>query len=220
LCHPGDWNRPAASLDCGGLNRAFGVPLQTPTCITGAADGGHPRWGWQVSPDEEAFRWFKLALAHPEDLGADFQTSAALEDARRTRQARNMCPKQVAADYLRALWDSSLRQAARDLDTSVAQLGQATLHVVIGVPASWLPDAQLRLREAVAKAGIPGPRSHPQSTLEFLSEAEAAALAVLGPKNDSWLNVGRTGNLQVLACPVPIPVSAPSLTSSVCLLGW
>lgn len=219
MWHPGGWNDPAVSLDCGGFDRGLGVPPQTPTCITGAADGGQPRWGWQVSPEEEAFRWFKLALAHPEDLGADFQTSAALEDARRTRQARNMCPEQVAADYLRALWDSNLQYAASRLGSSVDQLAQATLHVVIGVPASWLPDAQLRLREAVAKAGIPGPRSHPQSTLEFLSEAEAASLAVLGPENDSWLNVGRTGNLQALACPfhVPFPLR---LTSSVCLLGW
>ncbi len=194
MLQPGKWNGPAVSFDGGEPDQGLGLTPHTPTCITSAADGGQPLWGWQANLDEEAFRWFKLALAHPEDLGTDFQTSAALEDARRTRLARNACPKQVAADYLRALWDSSLRRAADYLNTPVARLARATFHVVMGVPASWPPDAQLRLREAVAKAGIPGPRSHPQSTLEFLSEAEASSLAVLGPEDDSWLNVGLTCN--------------------------
>ncbi len=81
---------------------------------------------------------------------------------------------------------------------SVDQLVQFPLHVVIGVPANWSPDALLRLREVVGYDGIPG--QSPRSTLEFLSEPDAAVLTLLDPRRSGVLpNVGRIHNTSHLS---------------------
>jgi hypothetical protein len=133
-----------------------------------------------VNADEEAFRWFKLALVHPEYLGHGFQVSTVLNDERQLRGEEGVRPSELAAVYLRELWTSSLHRTAELLDTTADELVLSTpFHVVIGVPANWSPDTLFRLREAVNSAGIPGPCWRPQSTVEFLSEPEAATLAIL-----------------------------------------
>lgn len=169
------------------------------------------RWGFQVTADEEAFRWFKLALVRPEHLGDGFRTSAALNNARDIRRAHTVQPNEVAAAYLRGLWTCSLQQAAGILHMSVDGLARLPLHVVIGVPANWSPDALLRLRGVVRDAGIPGQSQW--STVEFLSEPDAAALTLLDPRRPGPLpNVGIVHT--ILHIP-PMPILVLSLTSTV-----
>ncbi len=162
------------SWEPGEVDGGYSGGRGTPTAVAPvAASESTARWGSQVAADEEAFRWFKLALVRPEDLGDGFRTSAALNNAAEIRGAHNVQPNEVAAAYLQGLWTCSLQQAAGILRTSVDELAQPPLHVVIGVPANWSPDALLRLRHVVRRAGIPGPS--PRSTVEFLSEPDAAA---------------------------------------------
>ncbi|GAB1311848.1 hypothetical protein MFIFM68171_02058 [Madurella fahalii] len=85
----------------------------------------------------------------------------------------------IVVAYLRALWNRTLACVADRLGLTLEQLARSPLHVVLGVPAIWLPDTLLRLREAVDKAGILNPPQHQQQTVTFFSEPETATLSLV-----------------------------------------
>ncbi len=127
-----------------------------------------------MDDNEEAFRLFKLAMIHPEDLKDSFRDSGALEVARRLRRSYHKSPRDVIWQYMAGIWTACLETAARHLGISTHEVDFLTKHIVIGIPTNWPPDALSRLRAAV-DAVI----SSARSTVHFLPEPEAAILARL-----------------------------------------
>lgn len=126
----------------------------------------------------EALRWFKLLLVNEGDLPADVRGSAQLQEARDKLEALEMSAVDIIASFLKLLWSHCLErmtgaEGEETVDTS-------RFHVVVTLPAIWQNDARERMRQAVGKAGILNPRpTVGKTTLDFVSEPEAAALAAL-----------------------------------------
>lgn len=89
---------------------------------------------------------------------------------------------EVISDYLRELWKYTLDCIERAEGASIVEL--STFKVIVTLPAIWPAYAQIRMREAIQKAGILNFRNAPDTTLEFISEPEAAALATLQDMSD------------------------------------
>ncbi|KAK0641359.1 hypothetical protein B0T16DRAFT_213993 [Cercophora newfieldiana] len=140
-------------------------------------EDGNVMWGYEVPPDGDAVRWFKLLLLKEEDLKGDLRTSEILGRGRRMLRDHNRTAVDLVADYLRLLWKhvvKSIHKARGELVVDAM-----TFHVVITVPAIWKDYARERMRQAAKKAGILSPRVAGQTTLSFAPEPEAAALATL-----------------------------------------
>lgn len=72
-------------------------------------------------------------------------------------------------------------------------------NVVVTLPAIWPAYAQFRMKEAIEKAGILKARGICDTTLEFISEPEAAALATLQDMSDRADMVVRLDNQCMVA---------------------
>lgn len=79
--------------------------------------------------------------------------------------------------YLRNLWNDSIEVISRSAGKSVVNF--SVFHVVITLPAIWPQYARARMREAAEQAGILKTRLAGETTLTFITEPEAAALATL-----------------------------------------
>ena len=87
-------------------------------------------------------------------------------------------PVDVAADYLRCLWEHTmqkLKTTPRE-ETRLA-IEMVRFKVVLTVPASWDHAAQDLTHKAAKQAGILSKKHSRKTTLEMISEPEAAALA-------------------------------------------
>lgn len=138
---------------------------------------GEIAWGYDVPPDQEAIRWFKLLLVNDSDLDKDIRNSPQLKRAKELLRQLKKTPVDVIADFLRLLWKHATDDIIRDRG-SVAFKG-SRLRVWITVPAIWQADACKRMRQAVEKAGILEYRSAGETTVDLVAEPEAAAMAVL-----------------------------------------
>ena len=134
-------------------------------------------WGYDVSPEEEPIRWFKLLLVQDTDLTPDLRTSTQIRRARQLVREHYKTAVAVIADYLRLLWNHAIEDITRSRGESAVK--GSTFQVWITVPAIWQEDACGRMREAAERAGITKRRTAGPTTLELVAEPEAAALAVL-----------------------------------------
>ncbi|CAH0049475.1 unnamed protein product [Clonostachys solani] len=150
---------------------------QVPTTICYNSWGRPSAWGYAVPPTQKPLKWFKLLLLDSDHLPDHFRHAPKLIEAQAQMKEMNKSPVDVIADYLRLLWAHTLTQISKAV-SSVA-LARLKLKVVVTMPAIWPPYAQLRMKEAVKMAGILDPRSAGQTSLSFMSEPEAAALAAL-----------------------------------------
>lgn len=136
------------------------------------------KWGIEAQNITEALRWFKLLLINEADLPADVRESAQLRKAQNQLQALKKSPVEVIASFLKLLWSHCLErmktaEGEETVDTS-------RFHVVVTLPAIWPSYARQRMIQAVDQAGILKKRPGVgKTTLEFLAEPEAAALAAL-----------------------------------------
>lgn len=89
---------------------------------------------------------------------------------------------EVISDYLRELWNYTLGCIERAEGASIVEL--SAFKVIVTLPAIWPAYAQFRMKEAIQKAGILSLRNAADTTVEFISEPEAAALATLRDMSD------------------------------------
>ncbi|MDI1486536.1 MAG: hypothetical protein OHK93_005767 [Ramalina farinacea] len=139
---------------------------------------GHLMWGYAIPPDADPIRWFKLLLLREEDLASEFRESEFILRGRKLLKEINKSATEVVGDYLGALWKHVLETIYKARSKYV--IDAMAFHVVITVPAIWKDYARQAMEEAASKAGILTPRAAGPTTLAFVPEPEAAALATLG----------------------------------------
>ncbi|KAL8398619.1 hypothetical protein RB596_005953 [Gaeumannomyces avenae] len=139
--------------------------------------GGEASWGFEVPADADPVRWFKLLLLKPGDVTDELLHSEIMTKGRMFLAKTGKTAIEVIADYLRLLWKHTLDTIAKNLGDIV--LNSMTFRVVITVPAIWKPYARQSMHEAAKMAGILDERSAGLTTMSFVPEPEAAALATL-----------------------------------------
>jgi hypothetical protein len=95
--------------------------------------------------------------------------------AKQLLQNAGKTPIEAVADYLRLLWKHAIVNIARSFGEAAVE--GLPIRVVCTVPAVWTTDAVRKMREAAKEAGIMDDRLAGETTLDFVSEPEAAALA-------------------------------------------
>ncbi|KAM0434569.1 hypothetical protein ACHAPT_003666 [Fusarium lateritium] len=146
-------------------------------------------WGYAVPIEEAVLRWFKLLLVDENDLPFKIRTSPQVVVARALLKQLNKTPTEVIGDYLGEIWKHSRENIMRAVGQRVFKISR--LHFVVTLPAIWPHYARTRMEEALSRAGIREPRAAGDTTVDFISEPEAAALACLeGSPGDTELNMG------------------------------
>ncbi|KAI5466203.1 hypothetical protein BGZ63DRAFT_348373 [Mariannaea sp. PMI_226] len=124
---------------------------KTPTQLYFGDRKNATKWGYFIPPDKKALCWFKLLLLDDADVPPDVSDSTQLDEAQKMRAKINKDPL----------------------------LQECQFHVVITLPAIWPFYAQQRMKKAAELSGILEERSCGKTTLRFISEPEAAALATI-----------------------------------------
>ncbi|KAF5017906.1 hypothetical protein F66182_10135 [Fusarium sp. NRRL 66182] len=150
---------------------------KAPTQLHYENDEKKVAWEYSVPSDKDPLKWFKLLLIDEKDLDADVSRSKQLEEARRLRTQVNKDPVDIIACFLRKIWNHSIDNIKRAVGAELLQ--QSRFHVVITLPAIWPPYAQHRMKRAAKMSGILDARCIGETTLRFISEPEAAALATI-----------------------------------------
>lgn len=149
---------------------------KTPSIIS-YEENGKVLWGYSVSDKKSSIEWSKLCLLEGDDIPKDACHSTQLQYARDALKQQEKSVVDVISDYLRQLWKHSIINIRRAIGGQLVDL--CRFKVVATIPAIWPIYAQMRMHEAIEKAGILSTRNAGQTTLEFLPEPEAAALATL-----------------------------------------
>ncbi|KPM41605.1 hypothetical protein AK830_g4982 [Neonectria ditissima] len=134
-------------------------------------------WGYGVPTDKNPLRWFKLLLLDEKDVPKEVSTSSQLYEARRLMTDANKEPIEVIGCFLRNLWNHCIDSIKRSIGAELLQ--GCRFHVVITMPAIWPHYSQQRMKEAAKLSGMLDKRSGGKTTLCFISEPEAAALATI-----------------------------------------
>ncbi|KAI0188952.1 hypothetical protein EV127DRAFT_512663 [Xylaria flabelliformis] len=138
---------------------------------------GEIKWGYNIPTDVQPIQWFKLLLLEKKDLPVNLQHSSHIQTARNMMEKAGKTPVELVGDYLKVLWEHIISEIK---DAKGASLVNGTrYHVVLSVPAIWKEYARDRMHQAAKRAGILNHRVAGTTTLEFISEPEAAALATL-----------------------------------------
>jgi hypothetical protein len=131
-------------------------------------------WGYGVG-DDEAVEWFKLLLLDDSDMDPKQRRSPQIIKAKQLLQNAGKTPVQAIADYLRLLWKHAITNIERSFGEAAVE--GLPIRVVCTVPAVWTTEAVGKMRKAAKEAGIMDYRLAGETTLDFVSEPEAAALA-------------------------------------------
>ncbi|EXL89731.1 hypothetical protein FOPG_00319 [Fusarium oxysporum f. sp. conglutinans race 2 54008] len=150
---------------------------KAPTQIHYGHNSRDIKWGCGISPEHEPLKWFKLLLLEPKDIPQGATNSTQLKEARRLQSKVGKEPVEIVACFLRKIWDHSVESIRRAIGDGVMK--RSKFQVVITLPAIWPPYAQQRMKMAAKQAGILDPRLAGPTTLRFVSEPEAAALATI-----------------------------------------
>ncbi|KAI1080046.1 hypothetical protein F5B20DRAFT_590217 [Whalleya microplaca] len=143
---------------------------------------GEISWGYNIPTDVEPIEWFKLLLLEPEDLQDHLRSSYHIRVARCMVQGLGKGAVEVVGDYLGVLWKHIMGEIQTEKGRNLI-LG-TPIHVVLTVPAIWKDYARERMRHASDRAGILNSRTAGETTLSFISEPEAAALATIPDLDD------------------------------------
>ncbi|EHK40875.1 uncharacterized protein TrAtP1_004241 [Trichoderma atroviride] len=149
---------------------------KTPS-IMSYEQNGKVLWGYSVSDKKSSIEWSKLCLLDEDDIPNDVSHSTQLQAAQAALKQQRKSVVDVISDYLRHLWKHSIINIRRAIGGQLVDL--CRFKVVATIPAIWPIYAQMRMHEAIEKAGILSTRKAGQTILEFLPEPEAAALATL-----------------------------------------
>jgi molecular chaperone DnaK (HSP70) len=135
------------------------------------------KWGYGIPSGQEAVKWFKLLLLDDSEMQDSARHSKQIERARILLQKAGKTPIEAVADYLQFLWEHTMAAIKEDPSMGEHVVEGTPFQVVITVPAVWSHNACRKMTKAAAKAGILAPRLCGDTTLSFVSEPEAAALA-------------------------------------------
>ncbi|KAK2024068.1 actin-like ATPase domain-containing protein [Colletotrichum zoysiae] len=136
-------------------------------------------WGYEISVDEiqDAMRWFKLLLIDEADLPENLRRSSQILEAKNAVKAANKDPVDIISSYIQRLWNHSVESIGISAGDEFVKM--CKFHVVITLPAIWPDYAKSRMRRAAENAGLLKTRPAGKTTLAFISEPEAAALATM-----------------------------------------
>ncbi|KAG9206733.1 hypothetical protein G6514_000018 [Epicoccum nigrum] len=134
-------------------------------------------WGYKVDFKEQSLSWFKLLLDPKNKVG---QESDKVLETVKQLAALNKEPEDVAADYLRLIWEYTKEDIRKVRGDDWADI--YTTRAVLTVPAIWSPSAKDKTMKIARKAGLP-------ENVSLVSEPEAAALAVLREKTEDGSNL-------------------------------
>jgi molecular chaperone DnaK (HSP70) len=151
-------------------------------------ENGEVFWGFRVPAGVHVIEWFKLLLLNTEDLQNHLQISSHLHDAKQALSNLDKTAVQLVSEYLKALWNQVLEQICNAKGQNIVD--GVPIHLVLSVPAIWTDCARNRMREAAGLAGVFEHREAGNTTLSFISEPEAAAIATMPELEDR-------GDLQV-----------------------
>ncbi|KAI0023286.1 hypothetical protein F4780DRAFT_777062 [Xylariomycetidae sp. FL0641] len=140
-------------------------------------DEGRITWGYNIPADAEPIQWFKLLLLKSDDLPSHLRGSPHVEYARAKLDKLDKTAVQVVGDYLKQLWKHIMEEI--ETEKGCFLIRRAQIRVVMTVPAIWKDYARDLMRQAAKDAGILESRPAGETTLSFVSEPEAAALATL-----------------------------------------
>ncbi|KAI8633026.1 hypothetical protein F5Y19DRAFT_416205 [Xylariaceae sp. FL1651] len=134
-------------------------------------------WGYSTPLGVESIQWFKLLLVNEDDLADHLKDSPHLARTRQLLKGMRKTEVEIIGDYLKYLWDHVLENVRRSIGTRI--MSKTPFHVELTIPAIWKPYAVAKMRLAATRAGILANRPCGQTTLSFITEPEAAALATL-----------------------------------------
>jgi hypothetical protein len=157
-----DWPNPSSTV---------ATSDKLPTKIS-YRDGKPYHFGYTVDLKEDYFRWFKLLLDPKNKLG---RGSEAVLTSNKLLAALQMTAEDVAADYLRLIWQYTKDDIQKVRGDDWASI--YTIKAVLTVPAIWSPGAKDKTLKIARKAGLP-------ENVSLVTEPEAAALAVLKEKSE------------------------------------
>lgn len=144
-----------------------------PTSIHYGSDG--TTWGYAIPSTVEPIQWLKLLLVNEDDLDDHLKHSPQLNRARELLRLAGKDAIETVADFLKLLWDHVLKNVRQSIGNRLVD--KTPFRVVLTIPAIWKTDVVARMRQAARQAGILADRSCGQTTLSFITEPEAAALA-------------------------------------------
>jgi hypothetical protein len=137
-------------------------------------DPNTDKWGYEVTPDLDPVKWFKLLLLTASNIPEDIRAAPPLFHARERLRAAGLTAIDVIIRYLRKLWEHAYAQIRTRIDVD-----NLPLKVAITIPAIWPMEARTAMQTAAVLAGIQSPRAIGKTTLELVQEPEAAGLATL-----------------------------------------
>ncbi|KAI0408294.1 hypothetical protein F4802DRAFT_618481 [Xylaria palmicola] len=141
-------------------------------------NNGELSWGFRTPTGAETIEWFKLLLLnheHLQDYLKDSHPSHLIHTVKLAQGLGKSCV-QLVGEYLEVLWNHTLEQIRKAKGEIIEGM---PFQVILTVPAIWPDDARNRMRDAARMAGIFNYRLAGETTLEFLAEPEAAAIATL-----------------------------------------
>ncbi|KAF5628189.1 heat shock 70 kDa 12B [Fusarium tjaetaba] len=144
----------------------------------------NPEWGATTPQDDTTLRWFKLLLVDEKDLPDHIRYSVQLKAARALMLKANKTPVQILGDYLRQLWRHCRQNIVRAEGRRMMTV--STVHLVVTLPAIWPYYTRSRMTEALGHAGLLNITKAGHTTLDFISEPEAAALTCLKENADRF----------------------------------
>ncbi|KAK4199934.1 hypothetical protein QBC40DRAFT_307057 [Triangularia verruculosa] len=155
---------------------------KAPTTLAFESKPTNVTWGYSIPQDSEQAKWFKLLLVDSNDLPESVQNSDRVKQAGAYLRKHNKTALEVIGLYLRHLWNHATQRITETVGR--ATVNSSKFDVLITLPAIWPVYAQHRMRDAAKIAGILGPWDAGPTTLTFLSEPEAAAIATLSDMQD------------------------------------
>ncbi|KAK7415518.1 hypothetical protein QQX98_005872 [Neonectria punicea] len=151
-------------------------------------------WGFGIPLDKDGLQWFKLFLLEEKDVPEDVSTSSQLHEARQLMFEANKSTIDTISSFLLSLWRHSIDNIKHS--HGAEWFNKCKLHVVITMPAVWPHYAQQQMKRAAEMSGILSHRSCGKTTLSFVSEPEAAALATM--KDFSRRSIAEAGDTIVV----------------------
>ncbi|KAK4079305.1 hypothetical protein Trihar35433_410 [Trichoderma harzianum] len=152
------------------------------TSIAYSKESESPLWGYAAPVGSSTLNWFKLCIIDEEDIPLYLRASTHLQTVQAALERLGTHAVEVISHYLRELWNYTLGCIERAEGASIVEL--SAFKVIVTLPAIWPAYAQFRMKEAIQKAGILSLRNAADTTVEFISEPEAAALATLRDMSD------------------------------------
>ncbi|XEU97891.1 hypothetical protein FSHL1_003178 [Fusarium sambucinum] len=134
-------------------------------------------WGYSIPADETPLKWFKLLLLRDHDITEDMIKSSQIRNTRALLKETGKDVVDAVASFLSEIWKHAMDSILKAVGPELLQ--KSRFHVVITLPAIWPPYAQQRMKKAANMSGILDVRPSGATTLGFVPEPEAAALATL-----------------------------------------